>query len=352
MSDLLQTTIAAIEPPSRAAAECAARAWDAKTKPRGSLGELERLACRWAAIRGQRDESVRAAIVVAAGDHGVADEGVSAFPQAVTREMVANFARGGAAICVLAVQLDAALVVVDCGTVGPPVPHPAVRSCRIGERTGNIALGPAMSRAQALEAVRHGIVLAGELAEEGATVLALGEMGIGNSTVAAALAAALTGAEPAALCGPGTGLGEEGVSRKAAVVERALEVNRASLDSPLDALATLGGFELAILVGTMLGAGAHGIAVLLDGFICSAAALVAVGLAPALRGYLIAAHRSPEPGHRLVLAELGLEPLLDLGLRLGEASGAAAALPLLRCAVALLEEMATFEEAGVSDSGR
>jgi len=351
VSALLDATLPAIAPPSAAAAEAAARRWDEKTKPRGSLGRLEELGCRLAAIRGERELAVRPAIVVAAGDHGVADEGVSSFPQAVTREMVANFARGGAAICVLAAQAGARLVVVDCGTVGPPLEHPAVHSRRIAERTESIARGPAMSRTQAMQAVEHGIALAGELAADGVTVLGLGEMGIGNSTVAAALAAALTRVEPVSLCGPGTGLGPEGVARKAAVVARALEANRAALGSPLDALAALGGFELAFLAGAALGAGVHGLAVLLDGFICSAAALAAVALAPALRGRLIAAHRSPEPGHTVVLDALGLEPLLDLGLRLGEGSGAALALPLLASAVALLEGMATFAEAGVSDGG-
>jgi nicotinate-nucleotide--dimethylbenzimidazole phosphoribosyltransferase len=347
---LLDATIAAIEPVSVAAARDATARWDCKTKPRGSLGRLEQLACRFAAIRGpERDHAVRGAIVVAAGDHGVADEQVSAFPQSVTREMLANFASGGAAICVLARELGVPLVVVDCGTTEPPLSHPAVRSCRIGERTGNIARGPAMSRAEAMAALASGIALAAELADEGVTVLVLGEMGIANTTVAAALAAALTGISALDACGPGTGLDEAGVHRKAAVVARALAVNRPDPDDPLGVLAALGGFELAFLAGVMLGAGTHGQAVLLDGFICSSAALVATRLAPALSQRLIAAHRSPEPGHRIVLERLGLEPLLELELRLGEASGAAIALPLLRCAVALLDGMATFEEAGVSD---
>jgi nicotinate-nucleotide--dimethylbenzimidazole phosphoribosyltransferase len=349
---LLEHAIAAIAPPSAAVAAQAADRWDRKTKPRGSLGRLERLACRYAAIRGRLDAPLRPAIVVAAGDHGVADEGVSAFPQAVTREMVANFARGGAAISVLARRLGAPLVVVDCGVVGPPLSHSRVRTRRIAERTGNIARGPAMTRAQVTAAVAHGIALARELADEGATALALGEMGIANSTVAAALVAGLTGTDPQAVCGPGTGLDADGVRRKAAVIARALDVNAPDPDDPLGVLAALGGFELAFLVGAMLGAGERHVAVLLDGFICSAAALAATRLAPALAGRLIAAHRSPEPGHAIVLDALGLEPLLELELRLGEASGAAAALPLLSAAVALLDEMATFEQAGVSDSGR
>jgi nicotinate-nucleotide--dimethylbenzimidazole phosphoribosyltransferase len=351
--DTLHATIAAIEPASDAALAAAADRWDGKTKPRGSLGLLEALGCRYAAIRGGLDGApVQAAIVVAAGDHGVADEGVSAYPQAVTREMLANFARGGAAISVLAAELSAPLVVVDCGTVGEPLANAAIRACRIAARTGNIAREPAMTHAQALRAIVSGIALADELAADGVNVVALGEMGIANSTVAAALAAALTGADPAALCGPGTGLDHAGVRRKAAVVAQALRANPPDPGDPLGTLAALGGFELAFLAGTMLGAGARRIAVLLDGFIASSAALAAVALAPALAGRLIASHRSSEPGHRLVLAELRLEPLLDLGLRLGEGSGAALALPLLTSAVALLQRMATFDEAGVTDTGR
>ena len=341
-----------VAPVSASAAAAAQRRWDAKTKPRGSLGALESLACRYAAIRGERELAVRPAVVVAAGDHGVADDGVSAYPQAVTREMLANFAAGGAAICVLARRLQAPLVVVDCGTTGPPLDHPAIRRARIAERTGNIALGPAMARQDAERALAAGAALAAELAADGVTVLALGEMGIANTTSAAALAAALTGASPVQLCGPGTGLNADGVRHKATVVARALRANPTDPADPLGALAALGGFELAFLAGAMLGAGAHDVAVLLDGFICSAAALVATALAPTLRERLIAAHRSPEPGHAIVLDRLGLDPLLDLGMRLGEGSGAAVALPLLQAAVALLAQMATFGEAGVTDTGR
>jgi nicotinate-nucleotide--dimethylbenzimidazole phosphoribosyltransferase len=275
--------------------------------------------------------------VVAAADHGVAQEGVSAYPAEVTRQMLANFEAGGAAICVLARAAGAELRVVDAG---------------VGTGTANIAVGPAMSSDGALAQVQLGIDLAESLVHDGTTVIALGEMGIGNTTAASALCAALLPAAAAGVCGRGTGLDDDGVARKIAVVERALAVNATSLRSPLETLAALGGLEIAFLVGLTLGAAANRVVVLLDGFITAAAALVAVRAAPNTRDVLIASHLSPEPGHRLVLDELGLEPLLDLELRLGEGSGAALALPIICSAIALLNDMASFDEAGVTDAGR
>jgi nicotinate-nucleotide--dimethylbenzimidazole phosphoribosyltransferase len=324
--------------------EAAQRAYDAKTKPRGSLGRLEELGCRLAAIRGVVPRKLDAAIVVAAADHGVAAEGVSAYPQEVTRQMVANFASGGAAINVLAAQAGARLVLVDAGLV-TPVEHERVRSVRLGAGTANIVCGPAMTHEQAHRGLEEGRALVGELGD--VDVVALGEMGIGNTTSASALAAALLEVEPEAVCGRGSGLDDAGVARKVEVVRRALEANRGR-----DHLSALGGFEIAILAGIVLGCAASRVAVLLDGFIAGTAALVASRIEPAAVDAMIAAHRSPEPGHALVLRALGLEPLLDLGLRLGEGSGAALALPLLRASVAILEQMATFSEAQVTDAGR
>jgi nicotinate-nucleotide--dimethylbenzimidazole phosphoribosyltransferase len=325
---------------------------DRKTKPRGSLGRLEALAAQIAAVRGDvAPDPLRAAIVVAAADHGVAAEGVSAYPQEVTRQMLANFAAGGAAISVLACSAGAVLHVVDAGVV-EPYEHAAVRSLRVGPGTANAAVGPAMSRAEAAEGVERGAALAGELTGSGMSVVALGDMGIGNTTSASGLACSLLGRAPAEMCGPGTGLDARGVTHKVEVVERMLAANRVSVDDPLGALAALGGFEIALLAGVALGAAADRAVVMLDGFITGAAALVAARLDPALAGYLVASHRSPEPGHAAVLDALGLEPLLDLGLRLGEGSGAALALPLLEAARAILVEMATFESAGVTDTGR
>jgi nicotinate-nucleotide--dimethylbenzimidazole phosphoribosyltransferase len=311
---------------------------DAKTKPRGSLGRLEDLAVQIAtALDDPRPGRLRAAVVVAAADHGVVEEGVSAYPAEVTRQMVTNFERGGAAVSVLARRAGADVRVVDVG---------------VGRPTGNIARGPALERAEAEELLARGRVSASELHADGVRVVVPGEMGIGNSTVASALTAALTGRDPAELCGRGTGLDEDGVARKVAVVRSALAVNAVDVADPVGVLAAIGGRELAFLVGLVLGAADARMIVLLDGFISSAAALVAARFEPTATGAMIAAHRSPEPGHAVILAELRLEPLLDLGLRLGEGSGAALALPLLDAAIAILDEMATFEDAGVTDAGR
>jgi nicotinate-nucleotide--dimethylbenzimidazole phosphoribosyltransferase len=322
----------------------ARRAYDAKTKPRGSLGRLEELGCRLAAIRGFVPRLLEAAIVVAAADHGVAREGVSAYPPEVTAQMVANFAAGGAAVNVLARQAGARLILVDAG-VAVPFEHAAVRSVRLGPGTANLAAGPAMTAEQARRGLEAGRELADELRD--VDVVALGDMGIGNTTSASALTAALLGVDPALVCGRGTGLDDAGVARKVETVRRGLEANRGA-----DPLAAVGGFELVFLAGLAVGCAANRTAVLLDGFITSAAALAATRIDAAVLDVLIASHRSPEPGHTLVLEALGLEPLLDLELRLGEGSGAALALPLLRAAVAILEEMATFDDAGVTDSGR
>jgi nicotinate-nucleotide--dimethylbenzimidazole phosphoribosyltransferase len=336
--DLLTETLARIRPPDAEAAAAAQAALDAKTKPRGSLGRLEELACRIAGVRGSADPGrLRTAAVVVAADHGVAREGVSAYPPEVTRQMLANFAGGGAAVSVLARATDTSLRIVDAG---------------VGRPTGNIAEGPAMSRADAVGWVEHGISLAADLAGEGIGVVALGEMGIGNTTAAAALSAVLLPAEPRAVCGRGTGLDDAGMARKVDVVGRALRANSVDAADPLGVLAALGGFEIATLVGVAAGGAAQRLVVVLDGFITAAAALVAARLDPDAVEAMVAAHLSPEPGHRLVLGALGLEPLLDLRLRLGEGSGAVLALPLLHASLAVLAEMATFESAGVTDAGR
>jgi nicotinate-nucleotide--dimethylbenzimidazole phosphoribosyltransferase len=342
----------AVRPVDEAARSDAQAELDRKTKPRRSLGRLEDLAARIAAIRGSvTPEPMRAAIVVAAGDHGVAAEGVSAYPQEVTRQMLANFASGGAAICVLARVADAELVVVDAG-VADPYPHPRIRDMRLGAGTQNAALTTAMSPEQAAESLRRGAELARELVSRGVTVVGLGDMGIANTSSAAAVSSALLGCDPTEMCGPGTGLDASGVAHKVAVVRRMLDCNRPRADDPVDVLARVGGFEIGVLAGVALGAAAGGAVVVLDGFIAGVAALVAARLVPDAGAYFVASHLSPEPGHAAVLQELGLEPLLDLGLRLGEGSGAALALPLVSAAREILVEMATFEAAGVTDAGR
>ena len=355
MSEALTSTIARIRPGSDDAARETARLLDAKTKPPGSLGRLEALACRLAAIRGEVPAApLRPAIVVAAGDHGVWEEGVSPYPQEVTAQMLANFAGGGAAVAVLARHVGARLVVVDAGVATTSLPSAGIRTAVVdGVRgTANIARGPAMSRAVAVATVERGVDLGDELVDEGVGLIAVGDMGIANTTSASAVCAALLPASPASVCGPGTGLDQAGVERKVDVVRRALEANdlappEGNVD-PIEVLARVGGLEIAFLTGLVLGAAARRTPVLLDGFVTGAAALLATSLAPAAGDALIAATRSPEPGHPLVLDRLGLEPLLDLGLRLGEGSGAALAIPLVRAAVAILIEMATFEGAGVS----
>ncbi|HZO98037.1 MAG TPA: nicotinate-nucleotide--dimethylbenzimidazole phosphoribosyltransferase [Gaiellaceae bacterium] len=334
----------------RDAGAAAQEAFDRKTKPRGSLGALEAVAVRVAALQGVAvPPRPECAIVVAAADHGVAAEGVSAYPQVVTAQMVANIARGGAAVSVLAREAGARLVVVDAG-VARPCREPGVRALRFGAGTASIAEGPAMPRPVAEAALEAGRGLARELAADGIGLVAAGEMGIANTTAASALCARLLPAPPAAVCGRGTGLDDEGLARKVAVIERALAANPAG--DAVGALAALGGFELALLAGLVLGCHDERVPVLLDGFVTGAAALAAARIEPAAVAAMLASHRSPEPGHALVLGALGLEPLLDLGLRLGEGSGAALALPLVRSALALLNEMASFGEAGVTDAGR
>jgi nicotinate-nucleotide--dimethylbenzimidazole phosphoribosyltransferase len=341
--------VRAVDERARSAARAAL---DRKTKPRRSLGRLEDLAAHIAAVkRTVSPEQLRAVIVVAAADHGVAAEGVSAYPQEVTGQMLDNFASGGAAISVLARGIGADLVVVDAGVI-EPTGHRGIRDARIGAGTANAVAGPAMSREQASEAVRRGRQLAHELTSTGFSVVAMGDMGIGNTTSASAISCALLGLEPQVMCGPGTGLDARGVEHKASVVQRMLARNKPDRDDPMGVLAAVGGFEIAFLTGVALGAADAGAVVLLDGFITAAAALVAARLEPAVLGYLVAAHRSPEPGHGAILEALELEPLLDLSLRLGEGSGAALALPLVAAARDVLVEMATFDEAGVTDSGR
>jgi nicotinate-nucleotide--dimethylbenzimidazole phosphoribosyltransferase len=328
------------------AGDDARRAYDGKTKPRGSLGRLEQLGVQIAEIRGFVPHSLDAAVVVAAGDHGVAAEGVSAYPSEVTAQMVANFAAGGAAINVLARQAGARLVLVDAGVAGP-VDAPGVRVLRLGPGTASFTSGPAMTEDQARRGLEAGADLVDEL---GVDVVGLGEMGIGNTTSASAITAALLDVPPESVCGRGTGVDDAGLARKVDAVRRGLAANPGR--EPLAVLAGLGGFELAVLAGVVLGCARNRVVALLDGFITTAAALVAVRLEPAAGDGLIASHLSPEPGHALLLDALGLRPLLELELRLGEGSGAALALPLLRSSVAILAEMATFGDAGVTDAGR
>jgi nicotinate-nucleotide--dimethylbenzimidazole phosphoribosyltransferase len=332
------------------AARSAARNRQARlTKPPGSLGRLEDVAVRLAALQKTEQPRVdRVHITVFAGDHGVAARGVSAFPQAVTAEMVRNFSRGGAAISVAAQILGARLEVINLGTVIEPGPSEGVLECRLGTGTADFTSAPAMTEHQlacALGAGRHAVERA---RIRDCQLFIGGEMGIGNSTAAAALACALLGEKPEHLAGPGTGLDADGVARKAEVIRQGLALHQGHLGSALQALRRLGGFEIAALTGSCIACAHLGLPVLVDGFIGSAAALAAARLCSRVEQWRFFSHRSAEPGHSILLQALDATPLLDLGMRLGEGSGAAVAVPLLRMACSLHNGMATFEQAGVS----
>ncbi|HYF61963.1 MAG TPA: nicotinate-nucleotide--dimethylbenzimidazole phosphoribosyltransferase [Herpetosiphonaceae bacterium] len=345
---LLEQTCAAIEPLDGGAIERARRHQADLTKPHGALGQLEALSVQLAGITSELAPLLRQpTIVVAAADHGVAAEGVSAYPASVTAQMVANFLAGGAAVNVLARAAGAELLIVDAGVLTPTASDaPIFRAERLGAGTGNLAHGPAMTIDQARAALERGIAIAADLAAGGADLIALGEMGIANTTAAACLTAFLAGAPAASVTGRGTGIDDAHLRRKVAIVERAV----ARLDpaiEPLALLAAVGGFEIGVLAGVVLGAAARRLPVVVDGFITSAAALLAQRLAPLAIEFCIAAHVGAEPGHRIALERLGLRPLLALELRLGEGSGAALAIPLVRAAARIPGEMATFGSAGV-----
>lgn len=349
---LVNETCARIAPIDARIADETQRILDDKTKPRRSLGRLEDVACQVAAIRGTSSPVLGdKAIVVMGADHGVCEEGVSAYPQEVTAQMLLNFAHGGAAINVLARHAGARVVVVDIGVKEPLPADIGIRAERVGPGTRNFARGPAMSRDEAVRAIDVGIRIARELAASGVGLVGIGDMGIGNTTASSALAAAFTGAAPDEVTGRGTGIDDRALRRKVETIKRALDVNRIDAADPFGTLAALGGFEIAGLCGVVLGAAAERIPVVMDGFIASTAALCAVRIAPDAAGYLVASHRSVEAGHRLVLAAIGAKPLLDLDLRLGEGTGAALAMNLVEAALRILHEMATFASAGVSDTG-
>ncbi|RNB85634.1 nicotinate-nucleotide--dimethylbenzimidazole phosphoribosyltransferase [Brevibacillus panacihumi] len=321
---------------------------DQLTKPLGSLGRLEELAIELAAITGESFPVVTPpGVIVFAADHGVAVEGVSAYPQEVTVQMVANMANGGAGINVFARQIDALERIVDVG-VANEVEVPGVIARRIKAGTANMLREPAMSREEAERTLQVGSEAALEIIEAGAKVLIVGEVGIANTTASSAILAALTGADPDEIVGRGTGLDDAGWARKKQVVREAIALHRPDAAEPIDVLAKVGGLEIGAMAGAILGAASKRIPVLLDGFIATVAALLAVRLCPGSADFLIAGHRSLEPGHAYVLNVLGKEPLLDLQLRLGEGTGAALAYPVLEAACRMIHEMATFASAGVS----
>lgn len=321
------------------------------TKPAGSLGRLEEISIKLAGMKANPLPDVqRKAVIVMAADHGVTLEGVSAYPSDVTFQMVLNFLRGGAAINVLARQAGASVTIVDIGVASDFDPAlPGLLHRKVARGTRNMAQGPAMTRAEAEKALAEGMDVLAQVADQGLDLLATGDMGIGNTTPSAAIAAVLTGLPVSQVTGRGTGVDDAGLARKVKIIEQAIALNQPDPQDALDVLCKVGGFEIAGLAGVMIAAASRRIPVVVDGFISAAAALIAVGLVPDVRNYLFSGHRSVEIGHQAMLRQLGLEPLLDINLRLGEGTGAALAFHLMEASVRILREMATFDEAGVSD---
>ena len=350
-SDLLTGTIASIRGADPDAMTAARERLDRMTKPRGSLGRVEDLAVRLAGIAGRCPPPplAPAAVAVFAADHGVHAQGVTPWPQEVTAQMVANIVAGGAVVNAFAGQLGAELVVVDVGVAAPLDPAPGLLLRQITAGTADMTVGPAMTRAQARQTLEVGITVATDLVCAGHKCLLTGDMGIANTTASAALTCAFTGSDAEQATGRGTGIDDEMLAHKIEVVRRALARHEPNPADPIGVLAAVGGFEQASLAGFILGAAACRTPVLLDGVIAGSAALVAAALCPAAVDTCVAGHRSAEPGHMLALDHLGLTPLLDLGMRLGEGTGALLALPVAQAAVRVLHDVATFDSAGVSE---
>jgi nicotinate-nucleotide--dimethylbenzimidazole phosphoribosyltransferase len=348
---LLAVTVGGLRPVDRASAAAAAARLDRMTKPPGSLGRVEDVAITLAAVAGRCPPPVPepAAVAVFAADHGVHARGVSPWPQEVTAQMVANFCAGGAVVNAFARRVGATVCVVDVGVIGPLAPAPGLVSRRIAAGTADLSRGPALTRDQATAAVEAGITTAAELIAAGHRCLLTGDMGIANTTAAAALICTFTGADAAGATGRGTGIDDATLAHKIELIATALRRHRPDPADPVGVLAAFGGLEHAAIAGLVLGAAAHRVPVLLDGVNAGAAALVAAALAPDAIGYCLAGHRSVEPGHRLALEHLGLHPLVDLGLRLGEGTGALLALPVVQSAAQILHDVATFDDAGVTE---
>ncbi len=350
MSGLLSSTIGMIKPLDKNAMAKTRARQATLTKPPGSLGRLEELSIQLAGIQGKPMPQIQnKAIIIMAGDHGVVVEKIGNWPQEVTAQMVYNFLSGGAGINVIAGQVGARVIVVDMGVATDLESNPNLLVRKVGYGTRNIAAGPAMTVKQAETSIETGIELVNKEAANGLDIIGTGDMGIGNTTPSSAICAVITGRPVTEVTGRGTGLTDEQLVHKVDVIKRALAVNHPDPAQPLDVLAKVGGFEIAGLVGVMLGAAARGIPVVIDGFISGAAALIATALSPQVKDYFIAAHLSAEPGHKVMLEYLGLEPLLDLDMRLGEGTGAALGVFLLETAARILTEMATFTEAGVAE---
>jgi nicotinate-nucleotide--dimethylbenzimidazole phosphoribosyltransferase len=347
---LLLSTIDMIKPLDKGALAEAQSRQDMLTKPQGSLGRLEELSIKLAGIQGKPIPQIRhKAIITMAGDHGVVAEEVGNWPQEVTAQMVYNFLKGRAGINVLARQAGARVIVVDMGVAAELEANPQLIVRKVAPGTQNMCLGPAMTVEQAVKSIESGIEVVGAELAKGLDIVGTGDMGIGNTTASSAICAAMTGESVVKVTGRGTGISDEQLLHKIEVVKRALAVNQPGRQKPLEVLAKVGGFEIGGLVGVMLSAAAYRIPVVIDGFISGAAALIATALAPTLRDFLIAAHVSAEAGHKVLLRHLGLKPLLDLEMRLGEGTGAVLGIFLAEAAARILAEMSTFAEAGVSE---
>jgi len=350
MTSLLINTIRTIKPLDEVAMAAVKARQERLTKPRGSLGRLEELSIQLAGIQAKSTPQIKnKAIITIAADHGVVAHGVSAYPQAVTAQMVNNFLRGGAGINVLARQINTRIIVVDMGVASKIKRHPRLLSRRIAPGTRDMSSGPAMSKDEAIRSIEAGIDIVSAEVAKGLDIVGTGDMGIGNTTASSAICAVMTGRPVDEVTGRGTGLADKQLRHKIEVIKRALEVNHPDPKQPLDVLAKVGGFEIGGLVGVMLGAAAYRIPVVIDGFISGAAALIATALSPGLHDYLIPAHLSAEAGHRFILKHIGLKPLLELGMRLGEGTGSALGIFLCETATRILTEMATFEETGISE---
>jgi nicotinate-nucleotide--dimethylbenzimidazole phosphoribosyltransferase len=348
----IKETISKIKPLDEKLMQEAQKRLDNLTKPRGSLGKLEELAKQIVGIKGEENPKLEKKVIFTlAADHGVVEEGVSAYPQEVTSQMVYNFLRGGAGINVLARHIGARVVVVDVGVKEKlRVQNPEFKDRKVGPGTRNMAKGPAMSREEAIKSIKVGIELfEEEFNSKGVDILGTGDMGIGNSTASSAIVACLSGEPPEKVTGRGTGIDEETFQKKVSVIKRALEINKPNPKDPLDLLSKVGGFEIGGLAGLVLGAASLRVPVVLDGFISTAGALIAYELCPLVSQYMIASHKSVEVGHQGMLKRMGLAPLLDLNLRLGEGTGACLGISIVSAGVKILAEMATFGEAGVSE---
>ncbi len=351
MTDSLDAIIKLIKPLDSAAVAAAQNHQDNLTKPPGSLGRLEELTIRLAGIQGKAIPEIRdKAIITMAADHGVVAEKIGNWPQEVTAQMVYNFLGGGAGINVLARHAGARIVVVDMGVASELKPDRQLLSRKVALGTQNMAVGPAMTVEQAVAAIETGIeILTAEVAR-GLDIVGTGDMGIGNTTASSAICTVMTGKPVIDVTGRGTGLSDEQLANKATVINRALSINCPDRSQPLEVLAKVGGFEIGGLVGVILAGAARHIPVVIDGLVSGAAAIIAAGLSPQVKDYLIAAHLSEEPGHRFILDHLGLKPLLTLNMRLGEGTGAALGISLAEAAAKILAQMATFGEAGISES--